>query len=106
MIEFSSKRCSTFKKQYKDTSEAAIAGVKIIADCCLRSQTVKKLIYTASVMASSSLKNDGSGFESCWDESCWTTLNDIPFNYCSDYVRVFVPQFFSSLLATNTLATA
>ncbi|KAL8098367.1 hypothetical protein AgCh_031214 [Apium graveolens] len=77
------------KKQYKDTTEAAIAGVKIIADCCLKSQTVKKLIYTASVTASSSLKDDGSGFESCWDESCWTTLNDIPFNYCNNYLRAY-----------------
>lgn len=75
--------------QYKDTSEAAIAGVKCIADCCFRSQTVKKLIYTASVMSSSSLKDDGSGFKSCWDESCWTSLNDIPFTYSSDFVRAY-----------------
>lgn len=80
---------NTESSQYKNTSEAAIAGVKTIADCCLRSQTVKKLIYTASVMASSSLKDDGSGFESCWDESCWTTLNDIPFTYPSDSVRAY-----------------
>ena len=85
-------------KQYKYTREAAIAGVKTIANCCLKSQTVKKLIYTSSVMASSPLKDDGSGFESYWDESCWTTINDIPFNYCDAFLWVLVHQFLISLI--------
>ncbi|KAL1811656.1 hypothetical protein DCAR_0623788 [Daucus carota subsp. sativus] len=80
---------NTESSLFKDTIEAAIAGVRTIADCCLKSQTVKKLIYTSSVMASSSLKDDGSGFESYWDESCWTTINDIPFTYCNDYLRAY-----------------
>ncbi|XP_063936550.1 NADPH HC-toxin reductase 1-like [Daucus carota subsp. sativus] len=76
---------NTKSSLYKDTREAAIAGVKTIADCCLKSQSVKKLIYTSSVMASSPLKDDGSGFESYWDESCWTTINDTPFTYFFNY---------------------
>ncbi|KAH7839762.1 hypothetical protein Vadar_008476 [Vaccinium darrowii] len=61
--------------KYKDTTEAAIAGVKSIADCCIRSETVKRLIYTASMMSSSPLKEDRTGYKSSFDESCWTPLN-------------------------------
>ncbi|EYU40028.1 hypothetical protein MIMGU_mgv1a025720mg [Erythranthe guttata] len=49
---------------YKDTSEAVVAGVKSIAEYCLRSQTVKRLVYTSSVlMAASPLTEDGSCFK-------------------------------------------
>ncbi|KAJ8900456.1 hypothetical protein K2173_025233 [Erythroxylum novogranatense] len=61
--------------QFKNTSEAAIAGVKSIAESCLRSGTVKKLIYTASVMAASPMKEDGTGFKDSMDESCWTPFH-------------------------------
>lgn len=61
--------------QFKDTAEAAVAGVKSIAESCIRSGTVKKLIYTASVMGASPLKEDGSGFKTVMDETCWTPLN-------------------------------
>ncbi|KAF5935430.1 hypothetical protein HYC85_026559 [Camellia sinensis] len=37
-------------EEYKDTTEAAIASTRIITDSCVRSQTVKRLIYTASVI--------------------------------------------------------
>lgn len=39
--------------QYKNTSEAAVAGTKSIVESCIRAKTVKKLIYTASVVAAS-----------------------------------------------------
>ncbi|XP_040989800.1 putative anthocyanidin reductase [Juglans microcarpa x Juglans regia] len=70
--------------QYKDTPEAAVASVRIIADSCIRSQTVKRLIYTASFMASSPLTEDGVSFKSCMDESCWTPLDHIPALHASD----------------------
>ncbi|XP_059662228.1 NADPH HC-toxin reductase 1-like [Cornus florida] len=61
--------------QYKGSVEAAVSGVRSIADYCIKSQTVKRLIYTASVTASSPFKEDGSGYGSSMNESCWTPLN-------------------------------
>ncbi|XP_040989807.1 putative anthocyanidin reductase [Juglans microcarpa x Juglans regia] len=75
--------------QYKDTAEAAVAAVRIIADSCIRSQTVKRLIYTASVMASSPLTEDGVSFKSCMDESCWTPL-DVSFSYADDFTLAYI----------------
>jgi len=42
----------------------------------VRSGTVKRLIYTASVVAASPLKEDGSDFKDVMDETCWTPLHD------------------------------
>ncbi|CAL5437643.1 unnamed protein product [Camellia sinensis] len=53
----------------QDTTEAAIASTRIITDSCVRSQTVKRLIYTASVMSSSPLKEDESGYQPSFNES-------------------------------------
>lgn len=76
------------KLQYKDTAEAAVAGIKIIADSCIRSQTVKRLIYTASSMSASPLTDDGVGIKSCVDESCWTPLN-VSFTFsANDFLSV------------------
>ncbi|KAG6684838.1 hypothetical protein I3842_12G083400 [Carya illinoinensis] len=74
--------------QYKDTAEAAVAAVRIIADSCIRSQTVKRLIYTASVMASSPLTENGVSFKSCMDESCWTPL-DVSFSCADDFTLAY-----------------
>ncbi|XP_027930441.1 putative anthocyanidin reductase isoform X1 [Vigna unguiculata] len=63
-------------QQYKDTTEAAVAGAKSIAMSCVRSGTVKRLIYTASVVAASPLKEDGTDFKDVMDETCWTPLHD------------------------------
>lgn len=71
--------------QYKDRVEATIAGVRAIADICVKSRTIKRLIYTASVVATSPLNEDGSGYKSCTDESCWTP-SDLPLTYANDYV--------------------
>ncbi|CAK7335693.1 unnamed protein product [Dovyalis caffra] len=71
--------------QYKDRLEATVAGVRSIADSCIKSKTVKRLIYTSSVMASSPLNEDGSGYKSCMDESCWTP-RDLSLTYANDYV--------------------
>ena len=73
---------------YKDTVEAAVAAVRIIADACIRSKTVKRLIYTASIMSSSPLTEDGVCFKSCIDETCWTPF-DVSFTYANDFTMVF-----------------
>lgn len=75
--------------QYKDTTEAAVAGVGLIAASCIRSQTVKRLIYTASITASSQLIEGGNGLWSCVDESCWTPL-DHPFTCGTDFTLVII----------------
>ncbi|CAL0319971.1 unnamed protein product [Lupinus luteus] len=61
--------------QFKSTSEAAVAAVKSIANYCIESGTVKRLIYTASLLAYSPCKDDGTGFKDYIDETCWTSLN-------------------------------
>ncbi|XP_011026912.1 PREDICTED: vestitone reductase-like isoform X1 [Populus euphratica] len=71
--------------QFKDRVEATIAGVGAIADICVKSRTVKRLIYTSSVVATSPLNEDGSGYKSCTDESCWTPP-DLSLTYANDYV--------------------
>ncbi|KAL2527691.1 NAD(P)-binding Rossmann-fold superfamily protein [Abeliophyllum distichum] len=79
----------TENSKYKDTSEAAIAGVRAIADSCLRSQTVKRLIYTASVTSVSALKEDGTGFRTSMDESCWTSLN-LSYTYSNQFTLDYI----------------
>ncbi|PON45252.1 NAD(P)-binding domain containing protein [Parasponia andersonii] len=74
----------TQNSQYKDTAEAAVAGARLIAESCIRSGTVKRLIYTASIMASSQLTEDGVGLRSYVDESCWTPL-DHSFTHGTDF---------------------
>ncbi|CAN6568295.1 unnamed protein product [Malus baccata var. baccata] len=61
--------------QFKDTSEAAVSGIKSIVRSCIKSGTIKRLIYTASVVAASPIKDSGNGFKQFMDESCWTPLN-------------------------------
>ncbi|KAI3411203.1 Epimerase domain-containing protein, partial [Psidium guajava] len=77
--------------QFKDTSEAAVAGVKSIAESCIRSGTVRRLIYTATVLAASPMKDNAKCFAEAMDESCWTPLDlSVPeSNYRSveDYVK-------------------
>ncbi|CAL5437641.1 unnamed protein product [Camellia sinensis] len=50
---------------------------------CVRSQTVKRLIYTAIVMSSSPLKEDGSGYKPSFNESSWTSLN-LSYTFSND----------------------
>ncbi|XP_042495861.1 putative anthocyanidin reductase [Macadamia integrifolia] len=77
--------------QCKNMTEAAVAAVESIVKSCIRSGTVKRLIYTGSVVATSPLKEDRSGFKDSMDESCWTPLN-LQINYndsesLKDYVK-------------------
>nr|XP_023870291.1 putative anthocyanidin reductase [Quercus suber] len=94
---------NTQSSQYKDTAEAAVAGVRIIADACIRSKTVKRLIYTASVMSSSPLTEDGVCFKSCIDETCWTPF-DVSFTYANDFTMEFcrgIPIWEKELIPYN-----
>ncbi|KAJ4823159.1 hypothetical protein Tsubulata_016398 [Turnera subulata] len=59
-----------------------------IADSCLRSKTVKRLIYTASVVAASPLNKDGFLSKSCIDEDSWTSL-DLSLTYGNDITREY-----------------
>ncbi|KAL0309311.1 UNVERIFIED_CONTAM: putative anthocyanidin reductase [Sesamum radiatum] len=68
---------------YKHTNrvDATVDAARSIATACIRSRTVRRLIYTASVMAASPLKDDGSGFKEFMNETCWTPLNfSIPYD--------------------------
>lgn len=81
----------TQSSQYKDTAEAAVAGARSIAHSCIRSQTVKRLIYTASVLSMSPRREDGVGFKPCLDESCWT-----PLDATSTYGNAFTMGYIKS----------
>ncbi|GER26815.1 NAD(P)-binding Rossmann-fold superfamily protein [Striga asiatica] len=75
--------------KYKDTTEATIASVRCIADSCLLSKTVKRLVYTSSVMAASPLSEDGSGYKPQMDELCWTPLG-LSFDYGNEFLLDYV----------------
>lgn len=76
--------------KYNNTVEATVNAAKKIIDICVRSGTVKRLIYTASVVAASPLKDDESGYKDTIDESCWTPLHlNVPYenDYLKDYTN-------------------
>ncbi|KAK9145382.1 hypothetical protein Sjap_005285 [Stephania japonica] len=91
--------------QFKNTSEAAVVGVKSIAESCIRSQTVKKLIYTASVVAASPLKEDGSGFKDSVNEDSWTPI-DLSFAHSNDMLTLLIISslFYCGYVSSKTLA--
>ncbi|XVE58036.1 hypothetical protein DITRI_Ditri04bG0137900 [Diplodiscus trichospermus] len=72
----------------KEIVKAAVSGVRSIAESCIQSQSVKRLIYTASVMASSPLTKDGLNIKSCVNESCWTPV-DVTLSHGLDYMRAY-----------------
>lgn len=86
--------------QFKDTSEAAVAGVKSIAESCIRSGTVRRLIYTATVMAASPMKDDAKCFAEAMDESCWTPLN-LSGPHSSEQFMVLATGFCTPLVVQN-----
>lgn len=88
--------------QFKSIEEAAIAGVKSIAETCIKSRTVRRLIYTGTVFAASPLKDDGCGYKDYIDETCWTPFQNLhlpltPFH--KDYA-------YSKTLAERELLTS
>ncbi|KAL3370532.1 hypothetical protein AABB24_007535 [Solanum stoloniferum] len=75
--------------QDKNQVEAAVASVKNIVMSCIKSGTVKRLIYTGTVLAASPMKDDGNGFKDLMDETCWTPLN-VHFPFSDDFVMTYV----------------
>lgn len=73
--------------KYKSTTEATIAAAKCIAMSCVRSGTVRRLIYTATVIAASPMKGDGSVFKDVMNETCWTPLN-LSIPYSNKFLKV------------------
>ncbi|XP_038874896.1 putative anthocyanidin reductase [Benincasa hispida] len=65
----------THGTQYINSTEASVMAAKKIAKFCVELGTVRRLIYTASTVSMSPMKDDGSGFKDFLDETCWTPLN-------------------------------
>ncbi|KAJ1704455.1 hypothetical protein LUZ63_004234 [Rhynchospora breviuscula] len=72
--------------KYKDTTEAAIYGIHTILRLCEQSGTVRRVVYTGSVIASSPWKEDFSGYKDFIDESCWTKF-DLPYPHYTDHLK-------------------
>ncbi|XP_074279689.1 NADPH HC-toxin reductase 1-like [Silene latifolia] len=78
----------THNSKFKDTTEAAVAGVKSIAMSCIKSGTVRRLIYTASCVSASTSNNDGTSFAEFMDESCWTSP-DMPLSFAHEFEKAY-----------------
>ncbi|KAK4723712.1 hypothetical protein R3W88_026491 [Solanum pinnatisectum] len=86
--------------QYKDRTEATVDGVKKIGRVWLKSGTVKRLTYTASIVAASPLKEDGITFKQLMDETRWTPLNfSNPYNQPWLWVNLINDYVESKMLA-------
>ncbi|XP_020576758.1 dihydroflavonol 4-reductase-like [Phalaenopsis equestris] len=75
--------------QYQGTTEASLAALDIIMGACERSESVKRVIYTASIMSASPRKKDDFSFKDCMDESCWTPLH-CPFAHAQEFNRNYI----------------
>ncbi|XP_075478512.1 NADPH HC-toxin reductase 1-like [Primulina tabacum] len=76
--------------KYKNRVDATVDSAKRIASLCVRSGTVRRLIYTASVMAASPLKDGRSTYKEYMDETCWTPANFSIPSYTSHYLEEYV----------------
>ncbi|KAE8662060.1 1-acyl-sn-glycerol-3-phosphate acyltransferase delta isoform 1 [Hibiscus syriacus] len=56
---------TTDTQSSQEIIKAAISGVRSIAESCLQSPAVKRIIYTASVLGASPLTKDGFNVNSC-----------------------------------------
>ncbi|KAL4384700.1 hypothetical protein GQ457_15G008860 [Hibiscus cannabinus] len=81
-------------KQTADTQssqeiiEASVSGGRSIAQSCLNSPTIKRLIYTASVLGASPLTKDGFDVKSCVNETYWTHV-DVASSHGRQYMRTY-----------------
>ncbi|KAI9072531.1 hypothetical protein K1719_045490 [Acacia pycnantha] len=77
--------------QYRGLTEAAVEAAKEIAKCCVKAKTVRRVIYTASVVSASPLSHDdASSFKPFMDESCWTPLHHLPnLPYSDDFLKSY-----------------
>ncbi|KAK3026575.1 hypothetical protein RJ639_041595 [Escallonia herrerae] len=88
---------------YNNRVEATVAATKSIAVSCMKSGTVRRLIYTASVVAASPLKDDGTGYKGFMDETCWTPL-DLSIAYSNDFLKEYTESKIlaeKEILSTN-----
>ncbi|KAL9254554.1 NADPH HC-toxin reductase 1-like protein [Drosera capensis] len=60
--------------KWDDAIEGVVGLARNVAKYCIESGTVKRLIYTGSVVSASPIKEDGSGFKDTMDESSYTPL--------------------------------
>ena len=80
-------------------TEAAVEAAKEIGGCCMKEKTVRRLIYTASVVSASPLSHGVvSSFNHFMDESCWTPLHHLPnVPYMNDYFKVCISIYNTKL---------
>lgn len=78
----------TSGESIQEIVEAAISGVRTITELCIQERNVKRLIYTASVLASSPLTEDGFNVESLVNESYWTPV-DVKYTHGLEYMRAY-----------------
>ncbi|WCJ37104.1 NAD(P)-binding Rossmann-fold superfamily protein [Euphorbia peplus] len=75
----------TNSTQFKNRIESTVAATKIIVDACVKSESVKRLIYPGIILAVSPLNEDGTTYNKpCADETCWTPL-DTSYSYANDF---------------------
>lgn len=74
--------------KHENSVDATVDSARIISSLCIRSGTVKRLIYTASVLAASPLKEDGSGYKEFMDETCWT-----PLDFSNPYSNIYLQEY-------------
>lgn len=77
------------KDQLENFADSVVAGVRSIAKSCIRSGTVKRLIFTGSVVTLSPINEDGVGYRSLvLDESCSTPL-DFSVSHFNDFMLAY-----------------
>ncbi|XP_038896232.1 putative anthocyanidin reductase [Benincasa hispida] len=79
----------THGSQFIDKVEASVSAEVKIAKLCVELGTVRRLIYTASVVSMSPMKEDGSGFKDYFNESCWTPLN-LSYPFSNSHLKAYV----------------
>lgn len=72
--------------KYKDVTEASLDGIHTILKFCQQSGTVRRVVYTGSVVAASPMKEEFTGYKDFIDESQWTPI-DLPYPHCNDHLR-------------------
>jgi hypothetical protein len=79
----------TYLEQYNDTTEAALDGIHTIIKLCKEADTVRRVVYTGSVVACSPWKEDFTGYKDFIDESSWTKF-DHPYPHYIDHLKVYL----------------
>ncbi|KAJ3683068.1 hypothetical protein LUZ60_013295 [Juncus effusus] len=70
----------------KDTTEAALDGLHTIFRLCEQTGTVRRVVYTGSVVAASPWNEDSKDFKDFIDESCWTAVH-VSYPHSTDHLK-------------------